>query len=221
MKKQEEEEAAAMRAADEEDGIIQPETLELEDKTEKPPPKPSARALVATARPDRAYEAMQTGAMLRELDNRKHIETTEVARRLVPKLKAETERHEEELEQLESCRAVCTDSEAIETLDAQKSKMERDYAVRMKEIEADALLALANVERAHDRAVVSCTTNSTILPSEGEGAGQMVPYKPPPEEAEPEPERDEAAETAKLAAHQQAAMKIVAQHMIQQVASVT
>ena len=37
----------------------------------------------------------------------------------VPKLKAETERHEEELEQLESCRAVCTDSEAIETLDAQ------------------------------------------------------------------------------------------------------
>ena len=221
MKKQEEEEAAAMRAADEEDGIIQPETLELEDKTEKPPPMPSPRALVATARPDRAYEAMQTGAMLRELDNRKHIETTEVARRLVPKLKAETERHEEELEQLESCRAVCTDSEAIETLDAQKSKMERDYAVRMKEIEADALLALANVERAHDRAVVSCTTNSTILPSEGEGAGQMVPYKPPPEEAEPEPERDEAAETAKLAAHQQAAMKIVAQHMIQQVASVT
>jgi hypothetical protein len=159
--------------------------------------------------------------MLRELDRRKHIETTEVARQLVPKLNAVTERHEEELEQLESCRAVCTDSEAIETLDAQRSKMERDYAVRMKEIEADALLALANVERAHDRAVVSCTTNSAILPSEGEGAGQMVPYKPPPEEAEPEPERDEAAETAKLVAHQQAAMKIVAQHMIQQVASVT
>merc|ERR1719298_37646 len=82
----------------------------------------------------------------------------------------------------------------------------------MKEIEADALLALANVERAHDRAVESCTTNATILPSEGEGAGQMVPYRPPPEQAEPEPERDEAAETAKLAAHQQAAMKIKAQH---------
>jgi hypothetical protein len=217
LKKQEDEDRAAARAEDEEDGIVRPENLLLEDKPERPPPVPraSARAMVAKAQPEKAYEAMHTGAALRELDKRKHMETTAVARRLVPKLDAETRRHEEELEQLEGCRSACTDSVAIQTLDAQKSKMEREYAARMKEIEADAMLALANVERAHDRAIETCTTNSTIC----EAPGQLVPYVAPP--AEPEPERDEAAETAKLAAHQQAAMKIVAQHMIQQVDNVT
>ena len=217
LKKQEDEDKAAARAEDEEDGIVRPENLLLEDKPERPPPVPraSARAMVAKARPEKAYEAMHTGAALRELDKRKHMETTAVARRLVPKLDAETRRHEEELEQLEGCRSACTDSVAIDTLDAQKSKMEREYAARMKEIEADAMLALANVERAHDRAIETCTTNSTIC----EAPGQLVPYVAPP--AEPEPERDEAVETAKLAAHQQAAMKIVAQHMIQQVDNVT
>merc|ERR1719345_718292 len=86
LKKQEDEDKAAAKAEDEEDGIVRPELLE--EKPEKPPPVKavSARKMVAAA--------------LRELDKRKHVETTAVARRLVPKLDAETRRHEEELELL-------------------------------------------------------------------------------------------------------------------------
>ena len=211
LKQEAEEDAKNAALEDEEDGIVRKVAPKVEEKAIVP--KPTPRALVAAARPEKAYEAMKTGEALRELDKRKHVETTAVARRLVPKLDAETRRHEEELEQLEGCRAACTDSVAIETLDAQKTKMERDYATRMKEIEADAMLALANVERAHDRAVEGCTTNSTICET------SMVKYEA--QEPAKAPERDEAAETAKLAAHQQAAMKIVAQHMIQQVDTVT
>lgn len=109
---------------------------------DQPPPmaavaKVSARALVATARPEKAYEAMQIGTALRELDKRKHQETTAVARRLVPKLESEARRHESELQMLDECRSGCTDSVAIDTLNAQKSKMERAHAAAIKEIEAD------------------------------------------------------------------------------------
>ena len=109
-----------------------------------PPPvsssRVSAQALAATARPDQAYEAMQTGAVLRELDERKHRETTAVARELVPKLDAETKRHEEELAQLDECRAACTDEAAIERIDTQKAEREHAHHARLKEIEADVRL---------------------------------------------------------------------------------
>ena len=95
-------------------------------------------------------------------------------------------------------------------------------------------MALANVERAHDQAVASCQATQAsrahaslascivgeriIEPSYQlavkEPSRQLVVKEPEPVQEEP---RDEAAEMAKLAAHQQAAMKIVAQHMIQQV----
>jgi len=181
-----------------------------------PPPvsssRVSAQALAATARPDQAYEAMQTGAVLRELDERKHRETTAVARELVPKLDAETKRHEEELAQLDECRAACTDEAAIERIDTQKAEREHAHHARLKEIEADAMLALADVERAHDQAIASCQASSTLeMPSE-----QRI-IEHPKHESRP----DEAAEMAKLAAHQQAAMKIVAQHMMQQMDAAT
>ena len=75
------------------------------------------------------------------------------------------------------------------------------------------MLALANVERAHDRAISSVTSNSTICESAEQSS--LVRYEAPQAETPQEPQRDEAAEAVKLAAHQQAAMKIVAQHMIQ------
>ncbi len=81
------------------------------------------------------------------------------------------------------------------------------------------MLALANVERAHDRAISSVTSNSTICESAEQSS--LVRYEAPQAETPQEPQRDEAAEAAKLAAHQQAAMKIVAQHMIQQVDTAT
>ena len=95
-------------------------------------------------------------------------------------------------------------------------------------------MALANVERAHDQAVASCQetqarsahaslasctigeriTEPSSQLAVKEPSRQLVVKEPEPVQEEP---RDEAAEMAKLAAHQQAAMKIVAQHMIQQV----
>ena len=84
---------------------------------------------------------------------------------------------------------------------------------------AQAMLALANVERAHDRAISSVTSNSTICESAEQSS--LVRYEAPQVEIPQEPQRDEAAEAAKLAAHQQAAMKIVAQHIIQQVDTAT
>jgi hypothetical protein len=200
-------------ASDEDDENVK----KPEKQTPAATPMVSACALVAIAGPDKQYEAMQTGAALRELDKRKHQETAAVARRLVPKLDAETRRHEGELALLDQCRAACTDSVAIETLDAQKIKMESAHAVALKEIEADAMLALANVERAHDRAIESITSTSTIC----EPAYRSLVQSESQQETLEEPQRNEAAETAKLVEHQQAAMKIVAQHMIQQVDSVT
>ena len=82
---------------------------------------------------------------------------------------------------------------------------------------AQAMLALANVERAHDRAIESITSTSTIC----EPAYRSLVQSESQQETLEEPQRNEAAETAKLVEHQQAAMKIVAQHMIQQVDSVT
>ena len=87
-------------------------------------------------------------------------------------------------------------------------------------------MALADVERAHDQAIASCqATQASAMMREPsrqlvvkEPSSQMVVKEPTPAQAEP---RDEVAVRAKLVAHQQAAMKIVAQHMIQQVASVT
>ena len=86
-------------------------------------------------------------------------------------------------------------------------------------------MALANVERAHDQAVASCQASqaswthaslaSCIIGERiTEPSSQLVVKEPEPAQEEA---RDMVAVRAKLAAHQQAAMKIVAQHMIQQV----
>ena len=86
-------------------------------------------------------------------------------------------------------------------------------------------MALANVERAHDQAVASCQASqaswthaslaSCIIGERiTEPSSQLVVKEPEPAQEEA---RDKVAVRAKLAAHQQAAMKIVAQHMIQQV----
>jgi hypothetical protein len=73
-------------------------------------------------------------------------------------------------------------------------------------------MALANIERAHDQAVASCqATHARLLMDEP--SRQIVVKEPSPQE---EP-RAEAAVIAKLEAHQQAAMRIVAEHMIPQV----
>ncbi len=81
------------------------------------------------------------------------------------------------------------------------------------------MLALANVERAHDEAVATCqTTRASMLIREP--SRQLVISEPTSVQVQEEPEsRDEATEMAKLAAHRQAAMKIVAQHMYQQMAA--
>ena len=90
---------------------------------------------------------------------------------------------------------------------------------------AQAMMALANVERAHDQAVASCQASqaswthaslaSCIIGERiTEPSSQLVVKEPEPAQEEA---RDMVAVRAKLAAHQQAAMKIVAQHMIQQV----
>ena len=67
---------------------------------------------------------MHTGAVLRELDERKHLETTAVARELVPKLVAQQKRHNSEIAQLDEIRVTCTDDDAIERIDAAKAEKE-------------------------------------------------------------------------------------------------
>ena len=79
------------------------------------------------------------------------------------------------------------------------------------------MLALVNVERAHDRAVVSVTST---LPT-CEPAEQSLAQSKSELEASEEPHHDEAAETAKLVKRKKGAMKVVADHMIQQVDTVT
>ena len=69
------------------------------------------------------------------------------------------------------------------------------------------------MKRAHRQAIASCRTNSTIC----ESVARSVLIHPPPQE----PQKDKAAEIASLTAHQQATLKIVAQHMIQKVDTVT
>ena len=201
--------------------------------------KALARPLVAIS-PAKTYEAMQIGAALRRLDERKHQETTAIAKKLVPKLNAEQRRHEEEISQLDLCRATCIDNATVETIDAQKTGMEHAHCAALGLLEADvcpptlhlripklaspperidycsfvatstrlqATLALANVERAHQQAI------ATIR----ESAARSLVMQPPSQE----PPRAEAADMASLTAHQQAALKIVAQHTIQKVDRVT
>ena len=79
------------------------------------------------------------------------------------------------------------------------------------------MLALVNVERAHDRSVVSVTST---LPT-CEPAEQSLAQSKSELEASEEPHHDEAAETAKLVKRKKGAMKVVADHMIQQVDTVT
>ena len=105
------------------------------------PPSPvamvSAKALVAKARPEQAYEAMHTGAVLRELDERKHLETTAVARELVPKLDALQKGHDSEIAQLDEIRVTCTDDDAIERIDVVKAERKARHQVALKEFEAE------------------------------------------------------------------------------------
>ena len=106
----------------------------------KPPPPVAmvtAKTLAATARPEQAYEAMHTGAVLRELDERKHLETTAVARELVPKLEAQQKRHNSEIAQLDAFRVTCTEDDAIERIDAAKAEKEARHQATLKEIEAE------------------------------------------------------------------------------------
>ena len=128
--------------------------------------KALARPLVAIS-PAKTYEAMQIGAALRRLDERKHQETTAIAKKLVPKLNAEQRRHEEEISQLDLCRATCIDNATVETIDAQKTGMEHAHCAALGLLEADVCpptLYLENSQAcfptgAHKLLLIRCHSN--------------------------------------------------------------
>jgi hypothetical protein len=157
------------------------------------------------------YEAMQTGAALRVLEERKHKATTEVARMLVPRIDAQQKQHDEEMRKLDEFRtAVAHDDTTIAQLDARKAEKELAHKTTLKEIEAEAMLALANVEQAHEEAVANCKKNRAAAASSAAASSKSEEQK-----------KKDSAEMAKMVEHQQAAMKIVAQHMMQQVDTAT
>ena len=118
-----------------------------------------AGPLVAIS-PAKTYEAMQIGAALRRLDKRKHQETAAIAKKLVPKLNAEQKRYEEEISQLDLCRATCTDNATIITIDAQKTKMEQTHCTALGLLEAD---VRSPIPRHLDNSQASFPTVHTLL----------------------------------------------------------
>lgn len=98
--------------------------------------KALARPIVAIS-PAQTYEAMQIGAALRRLDERKHQETTAIAKKLIPKLNAVQRHYEEEISQLDLRRAKCSDNATIRTIGAQKTKTERAHCAALGQLEAD------------------------------------------------------------------------------------
>ena len=80
---------------------------------------------------------MHTGAVLRELEQRKHEETAHVARALVPKLEAADKRHKAEMAQLNVLRLTCTDDDAINRVDEATAEKKTAHQVALKEIEAE------------------------------------------------------------------------------------
>ncbi len=112
------------------------------DAYQPPPPVAmvSAKALAVTARPEQAYEAMHIGAALRELDARKHLETSAVARELVPKLDAQRKQHDAEIAQLDEILVTCTEDDAIKRIDAAKAERKARHQAALKEFEAEVRL---------------------------------------------------------------------------------
>ena len=133
--------------------------------------KALARPLVAIS-PAKTYEAMQIGAALCRLDERKHQETISIAKKLVPKLNAEQRRHEEEISQLDLRRATCSENATVETIDAQKTGMEYAHCAALGLLEADVCpptLHLENSQACFPTHIHYCSFHNSFTGDVGTG----------------------------------------------------
>jgi len=170
----------------------------------------------------RNYNAMQQGAILREIDERKQQAATAVARQLVPKLEAETKRHVEEVARLQARRKLVEDDEeATAQIGAMLQQKEKAHKVKIHEIEADAMMSLAEVERVHDEEVASCKAKAFSMSKAAPVVAPSTAVVVAPAQPENPPVLDAKAELAKMEEHKKGAMKVVAQHMMKQVQSAT